>query len=137
MQEIIISIVIIIIIIIIISRHCTGHCSRDEHAPASSLSLSLSSRLLRPHVPRRRRVDSAISTGTTAPRVPCVRITHCTFTLGPGKTHVPPASLSLVAVSPLVPHSWLLPEMQNQIEIKKGKMKTKKLTGQTDREEKI
>ena len=57
-----------------------------------------------------------ISTDTTTPRVSYVRITHCTFTPGPGKTF-PPASLSL-AVSPLVLHSWLLSEMQNQIEIK-------------------
>jgi len=68
-------------------------------------------------------VSIAVSTSTTCSLF-FVRITHCTFTPGPGKTHVLPASLSL-AVSPLVLHSWLLPEMQNEIEIKKRKEKVK------------
>lgn len=93
----------IIIIIIIIWRYCPEHCSRCECVPASSLSPSLSS-----ISPRRRRVDSAVSTGTTTPRVPRVRITHWTFTPGPGGTRVTPASLSLVVISSLVLYSCLL-----------------------------
>lgn len=78
--------------------------------------------------------DSAVSTGTTTPRVACVRIKHCTFTLGPGDTHVPSVSLSLVVIASLVLHSWLLPEMQNQIEIKRRREKAKKrLAGPIER----
>lgn len=125
-QKVIISIITIIIIIIIIYRHCTGHCSRSEHASASSLSPLLSSPLPRPRAP------AVVVSIARFRQVPPHHV-FLSFVLRTALSHlvqvkrtVPPASLSLLSVPQLLPHSWLLPEMQNRTEFKKGRRRRKK-----------